>query len=513
MSGATILSPAATTTISLSEIPYNLEVPGVYYQVTPNYSDAGLLPFPAKALLIGAFTGTATMDGNVPYPVFSESQAQNLAGAGSPLAQMAAAFIKANPWTPVDIIGIPVSSYGHSAGQISISGTATATGTLALYIMGVRVATPVSQGDSASTVAGNIGTALQALTLQPGAIPFSSGSLPFAYYVTNAALYLAPNALGVLGNGLDIRLNAGPGEQTPAGLSVTITPFAGATEPYDITAALDAVANSWYTDIVCGFNDSANVAAFEAALAARYVANEKLDARGYRCVTGTPGTVQAAQAGLNSPFCTTLAMNNPMQPSWVIAASFAGACSYQLAQDPSRQLRGVPLPGIIAPAVADRYSLTDRQILLASGLSTTTVAVDGSVQLERVVTENTTDANGVPTEAWHDIMVPATLSRIRYDWIAYVSLIYPRNKLAPDGSMAAEYDPTVVTPKRMRGTWAARCRVYAENGWIVNVAQTVQASTFVIDANNPNRMNARQQIQLIGNLIILAGDLEFAAVA
>ena len=144
-------------------------------------------------------------------------------------------------------------------------------------------------------------------------------------------------------------------------------------------------------------------------------------------------------------------------------------------------------------------------------MSTFTVAVDDTVQLERVVTENTTDANGIPSQAWHDIMVPATMSRIRYDWIGYVSLVYPRNKLAPDGSLAAEYDGTVVTPKRMRGAWAGRCRVYAENGWIVNTAATVAASTFVIDSNDPNRMNSRQQVNLIGNLMILAGDLEFAA--
>ena len=108
-------------------------------------------------------------------------------------------------------------------------------------------------------------------------------------------------------------------------------------------------------------------------------------------------------------------------------------------------------------------------------------------------------------------MTPQVMSRIRYDWRNYLSLTYPSNKLADDGSVAAEYDDTVVTPARMRGSWAARCKLYERQGWIENSATTVAASVFVRDATDRNRMNARQQIRIIGNLMVLAGALEFQA--
>jgi phage tail sheath gpL-like len=508
------LAPAASQTITLDEIPYNLEVPGVFYQIRANYSQAGLLPYPAKALLIGQMLASGTAQADTPYQVFAAADAQALGGAGSIIAQMAAAFIKANPWIPLEIIGVADASGATKAsGTFAITGTATAAGTLALYVQGIRIAVPVAVGDTAANVATNALATIDQLESSLGGIPFSAGALPFSASVTTGTLTITALHGGTLGNTIDLRTNAMRGDQTPPGITVAVTAMAGGATDPDITNAMDAIASTWFTDIGICWNDAPNVGIFESTLATRYMAMGKLDAKGYRVIAGTPATVQTAQTGLNSKYATTMPIQNPMQPTWVICGSFAGACSYALAQDPSRQLRGVALPGIIAPAAADQYDETERNILLAAGMTTFTVAVDGTVQLERVVTENVTDSNGIPTEAWHDIMVPATMSRIRYDWIGYVSLVYPRNKLAPDGSLAAEYDGTVVTPKRMRGAWAGRCRVYAEAGWIVNVAQTVNASTFVIDSNNPNRMNSRQQVNLIGNLMILAGDLEFSAAA
>lgn len=512
MSGT--LAPQASQTITLDEIPYNLQVPGTYFQVRADYSQAGLLPFPAKALLIGQMLASGTAVPATPYPVFAVADAEGLAGAGSILAQMAAAFIKANPWIPLEIIGVAdATGATKAAGSFAITGSATQAGTLALYIAGIRVAVAVSEGDTATTVAANAATAIGQLTTSLGALPFSPGAVPFTAIASTGTLAITALHGGTLGNTIDLRTNAQRGDATPAGLAVAVTAMTGGATDPDITASIDAIANEWFTDIAICWNDATNVGVFESALATRYTALGKLDTHGYRAIGGTPATVQTAQSTLNSKFASTLAVQSPMQPTWIWAASFAGVCSYALAQDPSLQLRGLPLPGILAPASADRYSETERNILLAAAISTFTVAVDGTVQLERVVTENLTDANGIPTEAWHDIMVPKTMSRIRYDWVGYVSLVYPRNKLAPDGSLAAEYDGTVVTPKRMKGAWAGRCRVYAESGWIENSAQTVKQSVFTIDDSNPNRMNSRQQVKIIGNLMILAGELEFLAAA
>lgn len=502
MSGTSgALAPVPNQTISFSEIPYNLQVPGTYMEVHANYSQAGLLNYPAKALIIGQMAGPATP--NVPYPVYSETQGYGLFGAKSIVGQMIAAFIAANPWTDLDVIGVG-DAYGATpaVALISFTGTATQAGTLAIYLQGIRIAVPVNAGDAAAVVNGNFQGAFNevatGLTINDGAPTPSSTNFACAN-------------LGTLGNSIDFRLNAQPGDMTPPGIVVTITPFAGGATDPTIATALNAIAASWYTDIVMCWNDPTNVGLLEAALATRYAAMGKLDAQAYRAIAGTPAQLQAAQTGLNSRYTSVIGMQNPLAPTWAIAASFAGVCSYNLANDPSRQLRDLALPGIVAPAQGDRFTETERNILLGAGISTFNVQVDGTVTLERVVNEYLVSPQGVPDSAWHDIMVPKTMSRIRYDWIGYVSLTYPRNNLADDGTLAAEFDSTVVTPSRLQGSWAGRSRIYAELGWIEHSTALAKQAVFVRDQTDPNRVNARQQVQIIGNLMILAGSLEFAS--
>jgi len=147
--------------------------------------------------------------------------------------------------------------------------------------------------------------------------------------------------------------------------------------------------------------------------------------------------------------------------------------------------------------------------MLKNGISTYTVGGDDTVVIDRIVTTYKKTNLNVPDRAWLDVMVPRTMTRIRYDWSAYVSALYPRHKLADDDSIAANNADSVVTPNRMHGSWAARCNIYATEAWIEDVPRTVAESLFAIDPNDRNRMQTRQEVLVIGNLMVLAGALEF----
>ena len=67
----------------------------------------------------------------------------------------------------------------------------------------------------------------------------------------------------------------------------------------------------------------------------------------------------------------------------------------------------------------------------------------------------------------------------------------------------------VVTPRRMKATWGGRCKLYGERAWIEDVQRTVKESVFQRDSTDRNRLNSRLQIRPIGNLMVLAGSLEF----
>jgi phage tail sheath gpL-like len=500
------ISPTSQQTISFNEIPYNLQVPGSFFEVRPNYSQSGLVGYPAKGLIIGQMLAAGSAKPNVSYPLYSAKQAATLFGAGSVAANMAAFWIAANPYTSIDIMGVPDAGESvHAVGSIVITGTATASGTLAVYIAGNRIAVGVAAGDTAAAIATNLFEDIGALP-----DPTVIGATPANG--TPGTVGLTAFHGGTLGNQIDIRTNYQQGDITPAGVTVTITAMAtGATDP-TITAALGAIATTWYTDIVTPWNDTTNVGALEAALETRYMAMGKLDSVAYGVITGaSQGAIISAKGALNSRFRSLIGVQNAPQPSWIWAAAFAAIGAYYLAADPARQLKGLVLPGILAPAGADQFDLDEQQAFLAGGISTFTVQTDGTVALQRVVTEYLLNPDGIPDTAWHDIMTPRVCSRIRYDWIGYVDLTYPRCKLAPDGSLAAEYDPTVVTPSRMKSSWAGRSKIYEQNGWIVNSSVTAAASVFQINANNKNRLDADQTINIIGNEMILAGVIEFAA--
>jgi phage tail sheath gpL-like len=500
MSGSTSGSAIAQT-IQFNEIPYTWEVPGTYVEARANYSNEGLTPFPTKVLIAGQMLSTGTAVANTIYPLQRADQAVALFGAGSVAADMAAAFLAANPFTQVDIVGLADPAGGAQAtGSISIAMTTTPGGVLAVYIAGIRVAISVASTDTTATIATNLMNAINAIPAMP---------VTAAITTPTNTVNLTAKHKGFAGDVIDIRLNYQIGDITPAGVTPTISPLVGGTLTVDLTAVVNAIAASWYTDLVLQAYDNTNMALVSAMLETRYAAMGKLDMHAWVAASGTYAALLSQSQYYNSRFRTVLGISNAPQPPWKWAAAMAGVATFNLTNDPARQLRGLALPGILAPAPADRFPLAEQEIMLTEGISTFDVQSDGTVTLQKVVTEYQKTSLGVLDTAWHTVNIPKTITRIRYDWIAYVSQLYPRNKLADDGSLAAEYDDTIVTPRRMKATWAARSRLYEQQGWIEDAAATAAQSVFVRDRTDRNRLNSRQQIRIIGNLMVLAAALEF----
>jgi phage tail sheath gpL-like len=278
-----------------------------------------------------------------------------------------------------------------------------------------------------------------------------------------------------------------------------------------LTAAINAIATTWYTDIMSGFTDSTSVTAIQAALLSRYSAMQHVDSHCYIGWEGSQGVLAGKLSGVNNQFLSVIGVTNPQDPTWRWSSALAGVAAAALVADPARQLRGLTLPNIIAPAIADRIYEPEQEALLAEGISTFDVAKNGSVQISRVVTTYTQSNLGVPDATWRDIMTAKVMTRIRWDWKNYLLLNYPRAKLSDDGSTAAEYDPSVVTPKRLQASWAARCKLYARAGWIENEDVTIAASVFARDPTDRNRVNSQRQLQIIGNNMVDAEQLLFAA--
>lgn len=487
--------------IVLNETPADWRVPGSYVEIRPNYQRSGLAGYSPRALLVGQMLTGLAAAGSL-QRINRRDQARALFGAGSSICEMIEAFLDQNPTTDLYAIGLgaPSGSPVAASGTITFSGTATAVGTIALYAAGQRIAVSVPVGMTAAQAAAALEAALDAAI-----------GLPVTADVSGAVVTVTARHAGLIGNGIDLRLNYQQGEVLPAGLTATIVGMANGTLAPAVGAALATVASEPFTDIAIAWTDSTSLAALATELARRYVAGVALDAHAYVGMRGALSDLLTAGNAQNSPHLSLIgAKASPTSP-WVWAAALAGKAAFHLANDPARQLRGIQLVGVLPPAPADRFTPDDQDDLLRDGISTFEVRQDGSVVLQRVISAYQVSGLGVPDTAWLDIMIAKTLSRIRYDWRAYLALNYPRHKLADEGSPAAEYGSDVVTPRLMHSVWATRCKVYERLGWIEDVARTVAESTFVRDGTDKNRLNAVQRVRIIGALMVFASALEFEA--
>lgn len=491
-------STSQTEVINFREIPSPLLVPGSYQEIVPGYQKFGLFAIPSRTLFIGGKTsaGTATTATVVPN-VTRVLDGRGYGGAGSHIDRMVTAYLQPDNEVPLDIICLDDAGGGTAAAwTLTFTGTATQGGTPAVAIEGTRIYIGTLAGDTASAAATEFAAAINADTTRP---------------VTAAAVGAVVTATaknkGVCGNDISFVANPARGDAMPAGLTLAITQTVqGATNP-SIAAALALVSNTWYTDIVIAWQDSANLVLLAAELERRWNAMTRRDARGHVGVTGTFSQQLSVAAAANARFIYFSPLQAPGSAPWAVAASAAGICAQQLTTDPARQLDEIAMPGIVGPQPANLAIDTEQELLLAGGCSVFRVLQDGTVTMKRYVSTYTVNANGGLDPAWQDVMAQAVSSRIRYDWKNYFRSLYPANKLAPDGSLAAQSDPSVVTPNRAKASWGARYIVYAKNGWVVDEINQANAAEFFIDPNDPNRLDYRIPYTRIGNMIVDAGQI------
>src|ERR1700746_4115412 len=116
-----------------------------------------------NSLLLGQMLPTGTAVPDVPVLVESKAQILQLCGQGSMLANMAQRYVADDPFGPLYIVPLVDDPAGVVAtGTIAITGPATASGTINLYIGGIRTQCAVSSGDAVSAITTNLEAAINA---------------------------------------------------------------------------------------------------------------------------------------------------------------------------------------------------------------------------------------------------------------------------------------------------------------------------------------------------------------
>ncbi len=161
-----------------------------------------------------------------------------------------------------------------------------------------------------------------------------------------------------------------------------------------------------------------------------------------------------------------LGFNDSPTPNWVIAADLTAAVAVSARADPALPLQTVTLATMQAPPLKSRFQLTDRNTLLYDGISTFTVADDGTVAIENLITTYQKNSFGDPDDSYLEVETMNTLMAVLRRLRSIVTSKYARKKLAADGTRVLP-GTNVVTPSMIRADVIAEYQsMEDQDGWV-----------------------------------------------
>lgn len=484
-------------TVSFNTIPANVRVPLFYAEV--DNSQAGYFSQALRTLIIGQKLAAGVAVADTPILVSRSDEAKTQFGIGSMLARMHEVYRANDSFGEVWCLPLSDNGAGVAAsGTLTVTGPATAAGTINLWVGAQRVQVAVAASDSANTIAAAIDAAINADT-----------TLPVTSSVATNVVTVTARHKGTLGNAIKLQLNyrgyAG-GESTPTGVAVAIVAMSGGTADPTLTTALAAMGDEEYDFIIMPYTDSTSLDALETVMddnTGRWAYNRQIYGHVYTAKADSFANL-VTLGGLRNDQHASIAGYETGVPNtpWEYAAAYGARNAVFIAADPARPTQTGELVGILPAPAGSRFIMTERQTLLGSGIATSYVG-GGAVRVERAITTyqknlwDQADPSYLDSETMHTLAY--VLRRLRYN----VTQKYPRHKLANDGARFGA-GQAIVTPSVVRGEILSEYAALEEMG-IVENAKAFAANLIVErDANDPNRLNVLYPPDLVNQLRVFA---------
>lgn len=487
--------------ITFMTIPTDWRVPGAWIEIDHTRAVRGLSNMPHKILLLGQRLASGSVAAGVLTRVTRKSDGVDYFGRGSQLAQIVAAALRVNQTTETWALALDDLQAGVAAtGTIAVTGTATETVTLYVYVGGARVPVAVAANDTAATVAAAIVAAINA-----------NADLPVTAAAVAGTVTLTSRHKGLCGNDIDIRLGYYQGEKTAvAGLNTVITAMANGAGNPDVLTAIAAMSSGAYYTIVMPWTDTANVVAMEQELTSRWGGLDMRTGHVFGWLSGTYSALASYGSARNSPHSSFAGLKKSPTLPWVAAAQWAAAVEFSGAIDPAIPFRGIPLPDVMAPAEADRFTDAERNLLLHDGISTIIFGPDGAAMVEQVVTTYQVDTFGLDDVSLLKLNTKWTVDYMRYTFRVAVVRDYPAHKLADD-DVLEQIQPgqKIATPKLIRNTLIGAAGKLAKVGLLEGLEQFKRDLIVVRSDTDRNRVNAIIPPDVVNQFDVFAAAVQF----
>lgn len=482
--------------VSFNYIPQNVRVPLFYAEV--DNSQAGYFTQQNRTLLIGQMITGNPGVANIPVLVSRTDTAKQLFGVGSMLAKMHEFARLQDPFGEIWCLPLADPTGTNAAGTITITGPATAAGTMNLYIGATKIQAAVLSGDSATAIATALAAAINADT-----------SLPVTASPAAGVITLTARHKGTLGNDILVQMNyrgVAGSESTPAGVTVAIVAMATGTGVPTLTTAIANMGDNEYDFIIHPYSDSTSLDAFATAMndsSGRWAWNRQIYGHCYTAMRGAFAALQSAGVLRNDQHTTIAGFEAAVpNPAWEYAAAYGARNAVYINADPARPTQTGELVGILPAPAQSRFIQTERQTLLSSGIATSYVG-GGAVRIERAITSyqknlwNQSDPSYLDSETLHTLAY--ILRRLRYA----ITQKYPRHKLADDGTRYGA-GQAIVTPAVIRGELIAEYARMEDLGVVENADAFKKNLIVERPESDPNRLNVLLPPDIVNQLRVFA---------
>jgi phage tail sheath gpL-like len=396
--------------VQFNNIPGNIRVPLFYAEF-----QSGGTPYQqnARLLLIGQKRSTGTAAPDVPV-LMRDGQEDGFFGRHSMLAQMYRVARDNAPFQEIWCLPVEDDAAGVAAsGSITIAGAPlTAAATLAVYIAGVRVRIAVKTTDTNANIAANLIAAINATEGLPVTALVDG--------VNTAKINLTARHKGALGNEIAIDTDLIGDEDPVTRATMTVAAMTGGAGDPDIADALDSLGAEEFDWIGSPYADAANLGRASDLLnddSGRWSPMLQLYGHYITAKAGNLAALSTLGLSRNDQHTSILGYYKSPSPPWVWAAAAAARAAQHLQSAPelSRPLHTIDLRGVIAPKIADRFNVTERQVLYYDGIAGYHVERDGTVSIDRLITTYQLNEWGAPDATWLDVETLAqSIFGIRY---------------------------------------------------------------------------------------------------
>lgn len=331
-------------------------IPGSYtgynYYAGPNGLPANI----QKVLLIGDKSSAGSIAANKPTEVATEQEAIALAGSGSVLMQMYKAAKKAWKYAQISFMCYEVAASSAATWAFTLTGTATAAGQVGVDCNGVQFVTGVAKTDTAAAIATALAAEINNTPDAPFTAAADSGTVTLTAKCKGAYISTAAGGLNVSPICTTSGVTAG---------SVTLTAGTGSV---NLETALAAAFPERYHIIVSPVSDETNLGKLKVHLEA---AAAPLEQRGQRAicamVSNSASAAKTEALKHNYERIHIAAVKNKINATaWEIAAGLGAIFASN--SKPNVPMNGVAIPGLAIPAVDDKWSGEEQDLLLYGGV-------------------------------------------------------------------------------------------------------------------------------------------------